>query len=142
MAGSSDPMTLGIDGGGTTFDLRPRMPPNRHAFELADQLARHLLDAVPFLGQLGPLRGRVVERPRPAEQRHLGFQVVDLIERAEDREDEIGVVLSVRNRRGKGVPQSGEEFLVGSLCHTVRLKQPTSILASTPNQSAALLHES
>ena len=98
-------------------DLRPRMSPNRHAFELADQLARHLLDAAPFLGQLGPLRGRVVERPRPAEQRHLGFQVVDLIERAEDREDEIGVVFSVRNRRGEGVPQSGEECLVGSLCH-------------------------
>ena len=36
MAGSSDPMTLGIDGGGTTLNLRPRMPPNRHAFELAD----------------------------------------------------------------------------------------------------------
>ena len=58
-------MTLGIDGGGTTLICVPRMPPNRHAFELADQLARHLLDAAPFLGQLGPLRGRVVERPRP-----------------------------------------------------------------------------
>ena len=36
------------------------MPPNRHAFELADELAGYLLDAAPFLGQLGPLRGRVV----------------------------------------------------------------------------------
>ena len=130
MAGSSDPMTLGIDGGRNDVDLRPRMPPYRHALEPADQLARHLLDAAPFLGQLRPLRRRVVERPRPAEQRHLGLQSVDLIKRAEDREDEVGVVLPVRNRRGEGVPQSGEEFLVGSVCHAVRLEPPTSILGA------------
>ena len=111
-------------------DLRPRMPPYRHALELADQLACHLLDAAPFLGQLRPLRRRIVERPRPAEQRHFGFQVVDLIERPEDREDEVGVVLPVRNRRGEGVPQAGEEFLVGSLCHAVWLEPPTFILSA------------
>ena len=109
-------------------DLRPRMPPYRHTLEPADQLPRHLLDAAPFLGQLRPLRRRVVERPRPAEQRHPGLQVVDLIERAEDRKDEVGVVLPVGYRRGEGVPQLGEEFLVGSVCHVVRLKPPTSIL--------------
>ena len=114
MAGSSDPMTLGIDGGGTTLICVRGMPPYRHPLEPADQLPRHLLDAAPFLGQLRPLRRRVVQRPRPAEQRHLGLQVVDLIERAEDREDEVGVVLPVRDRRGEGVSQAGEEFLVGS----------------------------
>ena len=119
-------------------DLRPRMPPYRHALEPADQLARHLLDAAPFLGQLRPLRRRVVERPRPAEQRHLGFQVVDPIERAEDRKDEVGVVLPVGYRRGEGVPQMGEEFLVGSLRHAVRLEPPSSILDAAPRRIGIL----
>ena len=136
MAGSSDPMTLGIDGGGTTLICVRGCPQIGMPSSWPTSWRATSSTLCPSLGQIGPLRDRVVERPRPAEQRHLGFQVVDLIERAEDREDEIGVVFSVRNRRGEGVPQSGEEFLVGSLCHTVRLKQPTSILASAPNQSA------
>ena len=48
-------------------------------------------------------------------------------------------MLPVGYRRGEGVPQAGEEFLVGSLCHAVRLEPPTSILgAGAPRRGGSV----
>ena len=105
-------------------DLRAGMSPDRHALELTHQQFRHFLDAAAFLGQLRLLRGRVVERLWPAEERHLGLQVVDPIQGLEDREDEVGVVLAVRNGCGKVVPHPMQQCAVGSFCHAVRPMQP------------------
>ena len=110
-------------------DLRPRMSPDRHAFQLAHQQVGNLFHAAPLLGQRGLLRRRILERARPAEQRDLRLQVIDLVEGPQDREDEVGVVLAVRNGCGEGIPYPGEQFLVGSVGHAVRPKRPSSILA-------------
>ena len=104
---------------GYDVDLRPRMSPDRHALEPADEQVGDVLDAAALLVQLGLLRRRVVQRPRPAEQRHLRLQVVDLVEGAQDGEDEVGVVLPVRHRRGERVPHLLEQLVVRSLGHAV-----------------------
>ena len=109
---------------GHHVDLCPRMAPDGHALELIDQPAGHLFHAAPFLGQRGLLRGGIVQRPRPAEQRHGGLQVIYPVERPQDGEDEIRVVHPVGNGCGEGVPYPGEEFAVGSVGHAVRLRQP------------------
>ena len=101
-------------------DLRPRMAPDRHALEPADELARHVLHAAPLLGQRRLLRRGIVELLRPAEQRQLGLHVVDPVEGLHDREDEVGVAHAVRDRRREGVPQVGQPFVVAGLAHSYR----------------------
>ena len=93
------------------------MPPDRQTFELADQQARHLLDALSFLGHFRLLGGRIVERMRPAEQWHFGFHVIDLVERTHDREDEVRVVQPGGNRHGEGVPYPGQQLAVDGIGH-------------------------
>ena len=133
MAGSSEPMMLGIDDGGTTLILRPRMPPDRQPLELADQQVRHLLDAAPLLGQLRLLGGYVVERPRPAEQRHRGLHGVDLIECPQNREDEVRVVQPVGDRRREDLPYVRQQLVVGGIGHAST--GPAGAFQATPSGS-------
>ena len=115
--------------------LRPGMAPDRHPLQLADQQAHHLFHATPFLGQLGLLRRRIIERPRPAEQRDLRLQVVELIERPQDGEDEVRIVLPVGDRCRKGVPYPDQQLVVGSLHHATRLTRVYHSISSAPRWS-------
>src|SRR5919202_780921 len=58
-------------------------------------------DAGPLRAQLGLPAGGVVHRGGLAEQRHLRLQLVDAVEGAQDRVDEVRVVDAVGDRRGE-----------------------------------------
>ncbi len=98
-------------------DLRPRVPPDRQSLQPVHQHLRHRFHAAPLLGERR-LPGRVVvERARPAEQRHLRLHRVDPVERPHDREDEVRVVLPVGDRRGKRVAHAGQAFVIERFSH-------------------------
>jgi hypothetical protein len=102
---------------GDDVDLAARVSPDEHPLQAANEFGQHFLDSAAFWCEARRSRRFEIDFRWRTQNRRLRLEGIDLIERPQEREDNVAIVDRIAHRRRERLPQLLEPFLILRIVH-------------------------